>query len=53
MADKTKDPICGMEVEKSKAVKLEKDGEIYFFCSKSCQNKFLSKTKDTNVNEKI
>ena len=52
MADKIKDPICGMEVEESKALKLEKNGETYFFCSKSCQDKFLSKVKDTNVNEK-
>jgi len=49
--DMPKDPICGMEVEESKAVKLEKNGEIYFFCSKSCQDKFLNKTKDGIANK--
>jgi len=49
MVDKTKDPICGMEVEKSKAIKLEKNGETYFFCSKSCQDKFLNKIKGSDV----
>ena len=47
-----KDPICGMEVEESKAIKLEKNSETYFFCSKSCQDKFLNKAKDGNVNKK-
>ncbi|MFH1094223.1 MAG: YHS domain-containing protein [Candidatus Omnitrophota bacterium] len=48
----TIDPICGMEVEESKAIKLEKNGETYFFCSKSCQDKFVNKAKDINVNKK-
>jgi len=43
-----KDPICGMEVEERKAVKLDKNGETYFFCSKICQDKFLNKVKDSN-----
>ncbi|MBU4311531.1 MAG: heavy metal translocating P-type ATPase [Candidatus Omnitrophica bacterium] len=52
MADKIKDPICGMEVEEGKAVKLEENGETYYFCSKSCQDKFLNKINDSNVNKK-
>jgi Cu+-exporting ATPase len=40
-----KDPICGMEVDESKAVKLERDGETYFFCSRDCQDKFLDKKR--------
>jgi YHS domain-containing protein len=47
-----KDPICGMEVEESKALKLEKNGETYFFCSKGCQDKFLNKIKESSVNKK-
>jgi P-type Cu+ transporter len=46
------DPICGMHVEESKSLKLEIKGETYFFCCKSCQDKFLKKVKDGNVNEK-
>jgi len=38
-----------MEVEESKAVKLEKNGETYFFCSKSCQDKFLNRAKNSSV----
>ncbi len=44
----TKDPICGMQVEESKAIKLEKNGETYFFCSKRCQDKFLSKENESD-----
>lgn len=40
-----KDPICGMQVDKEKAVKLEKDGKTYYFCSENCKNKFLSEDK--------
>lgn len=47
-----KDPICGMQVEENKAIKLEKDRQTYFFCSKSCQDKFLNKIKDDDVNKK-
>ncbi|MFA6358406.1 MAG: heavy metal translocating P-type ATPase [Candidatus Omnitrophota bacterium] len=36
-----KDPICGMEVKEGKAVKLTQNSFIYYFCSKSCKNKFL------------
>ncbi len=35
-----KDPICGMEVIEDKAIKLEKDGQAYFFCSQHCKDKF-------------
>jgi len=30
-----------MEVEESGALKAEKDGKIYFFCSRHCKDKFL------------
>ena len=48
-----KDPICGMELEESKSIKLEKNGQTYFFCSKICQDKFLNKVKDSNDNKKV
>lgn len=35
-----KDPICGMEIDKSTGLKLVKDGTIYYFCSKHCAEKF-------------
>lgn len=38
-----KDPICGMEIEQDKALKVNKDGKDYFFCSSSCKDKFMGK----------
>ncbi len=40
MAKKVKDPVCGMEVDTNKAVTLEKDGQIYYFCSEHCKRQF-------------
>lgn len=42
-----KDPICGMEVDESKAIRLEKDSKVYFFCSKNCEDKFLGKKQES------
>ena len=36
------DPICGMTVEESTKYKLERDGEVYYFCSQHCLNKFIT-----------
>jgi len=41
-----------MEIEEGKAIKLEKNGETYFFCSKSCQDKFLNKENDVDRDKK-
>ncbi|TWJ19755.1 heavy metal translocating P-type ATPase [Geobacter argillaceus] len=36
-----KDPICGMEVDRNTAsYRQEHDGELYFFCSEHCLEKF-------------
>lgn len=36
-----KDPICGMDVDTSKAkFSLEKNGMKYYFCSKDCYEQF-------------
>jgi len=40
-----RDPICGMEVEESQAIKAEKNGKVYFFCSQNCKDKFLGAGK--------
>ncbi len=37
-----KDPICGMEVRETEAIKIVNDGKNYFFCSVSCKDKFLA-----------
>ena len=38
-----KDPNCGMEVDEQKAVKAEKNGKVFYFCSEKCKNEFLAK----------
>jgi YHS domain-containing protein len=38
-----KDLVCGMQVDESKAkAKAVYQGKTYYFCSHSCQEKFLS-----------
>jgi len=36
------DPICGMQVNPGRAIKVTKDGQDYFFCSRLCQDKFIA-----------
>jgi uncharacterized membrane protein YraQ (UPF0718 family)/YHS domain-containing protein len=36
------DPVCGMSVDKGKALRLERDGHTYFFCSEHCRTAFAS-----------
>ena len=37
-----KDPICGMVIDKSTALKLERNGRAYYFCSPNCLRTFES-----------
>ncbi len=37
----TKDPICGMTVDETTALRAERDGQTFFFCGESCRKKFL------------
>ena len=37
------DPVCGMEVDETNALSAERDGETFYFCSRSCREKFLGK----------
>lgn len=41
MAEKVKDPVCGMEIDKDKAVgKSEYKGQTYYFCAMGCKKQF-------------
>jgi Cu+-exporting ATPase len=41
----TKDPVCGMEIEETSAFSSQTiDAKVYYFCSKACEEKFLSET---------
>ncbi|MDD5772083.1 MAG: DJ-1/PfpI family protein [bacterium] len=37
------DPVCGMEVDEKTVIKVEKDGNAYYFCCEACKQKFLEK----------
>jgi Cu+-exporting ATPase len=38
----TKDPMCGMTVDPATALRAERDGKTFYFCSEGCRAKFLS-----------
>lgn len=40
------DPVCGMNVEKDKAVKTEHESQTYYFCCPHCQQVFESNPKE-------
>ena len=44
-ADKAKDLVCGMMVDKAKATKLTHEGADYYFCSDACVGKFKADPK--------
>ena len=39
-ADKVKDPICGMMIDKEKAIKHTHEKANYYFCNEECLKKF-------------
>jgi len=41
MATMATDPVCGMKIEREKAVMTEWEGRSYSFCSRGCRNEFL------------
>ena len=41
-AGQAKDPICGMLVDKASALRSERGGRSYYFCSSGCQRTFES-----------
>ena len=34
------DPVCGMKVDRAKALRLEHEGRTYYFCSEHCMTRF-------------
>jgi YHS domain-containing protein len=41
MADKVKDPVCGMDIDpKTAAGMSEYQGQTYYFCSQGCKKSF-------------
>jgi putative ABC transport system ATP-binding protein len=35
------DPVCGMSVERERAVSAEMNGQTYYFCAQGCRDEFL------------
>jgi Cu+-exporting ATPase len=44
--DLAKDPICGMLVDKATALKAERGGRTYYFCSPQCLATFLNPERE-------
>lgn len=44
-ADRAKDPICGMMVDKTTAHKTAHEGSTYYFCADDCLKKFKADPK--------
>lgn len=40
-----KDPICGMTVDEATALRAERDGKAFYFCSDHCRQKFLTQPR--------
>ena len=40
------DPVCGMAVERERAVSAERDGGPFFFCSRGCRDEFLGRLEE-------
>jgi YHS domain-containing protein len=36
-----RDPVCGMTVDRRKALRLDLDGRAYFFCGPGCRDRFV------------
>jgi len=34
------DPVCGMSVERDRALTAMRDGEVHYFCSRGCRAEF-------------
>ncbi len=39
------DPMCGVYIPKSKAIKTKIKGKYYYFCSKDCKKEYIKKLK--------
>jgi uncharacterized membrane protein YraQ (UPF0718 family)/YHS domain-containing protein len=40
------DPVCGMKVDRAKALRVERGGRTYYFCSDHCRDEFVSSSAE-------
>lgn len=45
------DPVCGMAVERDRAVSAEQGGHVHFFCSRGCRAEYLGNLDPIVVHE--
>ncbi len=45
------DPICGMTVDETSALSVERDGQTVYFCSDDCRQKFQSEPAEAKPEE--
>ncbi len=45
------DPICGMTVDETSALSVERDGKKVYFCSDGCREKFLAQAAEATPEE--
>ena len=50
--DMATDPICGMTVDEATALRTERDGQTFYFCSEHCREKFLAEIKSAPATAK-
>lgn len=44
------DPVCGMNVEQEKAVRLDgENGQVYYFCALGCRDEFLAALQRSTI----
>ncbi len=46
-----RDPICGMSVDEASGLWAERDGQIFYFCSEHCRQRFLAQEASSNQHE--
>jgi uncharacterized protein len=44
------DPVCGMKVDRAKALRIEREGETHYFCSSGCREKFADEAVAATTN---
>ncbi len=49
---RTKDPICGMDVDESSALSANRNGQTFYFCGSRCQKKFIAASASAMPDEK-
>src|SRR5512138_444424 len=43
------DPVCGMAVERDKAIAAERDGQTFYFCARGCRDEFIGARERAEV----